>query len=98
MFCYQCEETARGTGCTVKGVCGKEDHTAGVQDVLIYLCIGISTRNIPAMEKGVGNKDAGPFITEVLFATLTNTNFDDDRLKEMIKTAISIRDARNNFV
>jgi len=93
MFCYQCEETARGTGCTVKGVCGKEDHTAGVQDVLIYLCIGISTRNISAIEKGVGNKDAGPFITEVLFATLTNTNFDDDRLKEMIKTAISIRDA-----
>ncbi|QVV89503.1 hypothetical protein KHC33_03000 [Methanospirillum sp. J.3.6.1-F.2.7.3] len=36
MFCYQCEETARGTGCTVKGVCGKEEHTAGVQDVLIY--------------------------------------------------------------
>lgn len=93
MFCYQCEETARGTGCTVKGVCGKEDHTAGVQDVLIYLCKGISLRNTAAMEKGSGNKDAGVFITEALFATLTNTNFDDLRLKEMITRAITIRDA-----
>ncbi|MFH0968872.1 MAG: hydroxylamine reductase [Methanobacteriota archaeon] len=93
MFCYQCEETARGTGCTVKGVCGKEDHTAGVQDVLLYLCKGISTRNLAAMAKGSGTKDAGTFITEALFATLTNTNFDDQRLKEMITRAVSIRDS-----
>lgn len=93
MFCYQCEETARGTGCTVKGVCGKEDHTAGVQDVLIYLCKGISVRNIAAMAKGAGDKDAGTFITEALFATLTNTNFDDDRLKALITQAIARRDA-----
>ncbi|HWQ64794.1 MAG TPA: hydroxylamine reductase [Methanospirillum sp.] len=93
MFCYQCEETARGTGCTVKGVCGKEDHTAGVQDVLIYICKGISARNFPAIEKGSGNKDAGALITEALFATLTNTNFDDQRLKGMISQAIAIRDA-----
>lgn len=93
MFCYQCEETARGTGCTVKGVCGKEDHTAGVMDVLIYLCKGISFRNEVALEKGSGNKDAGTFITEALFTTLTNTNFDDQRLKEMITRAIAIRDS-----
>ena len=93
MFCYQCEETARGTGCTVKGVCGKEDHTAGVQDVLIYLCKGISARNIAARAKGTENKDAGAFITEALFATLTNTNFDDARLKSLITQAVAIRDA-----
>lgn len=93
MFCYQCEETARGTGCTVKGVCGKEDHTAGVQDVLIYLCKGISVRNIAAKTKGSENKDVGGFITEALFATLTNTNFDDDRLKALITQAIAIRDS-----
>nr|WP_319538186.1 hydroxylamine reductase [uncultured Methanospirillum sp.] len=92
MFCYQCEETARGTGCTIKGVCGKEDHTAGVQDVLIYLCKGISLRNMAAIAKGAGNKDAGAFITEALFATLTNTNFDDERLKALIHQAVSIRD------
>jgi hydroxylamine reductase len=93
MFCYQCEETARGTGCTVKGVCGKEDHTAGVQDVLLYLCKGISIRNLAAKAKGSETKDAGAFITEALFATLTNTNFDDQRLKEMITKAVSIRDS-----
>jgi len=93
MFCYQCEETARGTGCTVKGVCGKEDHTAGVQDVLIYLCKGISVRNVAAKAKGAENKDAGAFITEALFATLTNTNFDDDRLRALITQAVAIRDA-----
>ncbi|WP_319580270.1 hydroxylamine reductase [uncultured Methanospirillum sp.] len=93
MFCYQCEETARGTGCTIKGVCGKEDHTAGVQDVLIYLCKGISLRNMATIAKGAGNKDAGAFITEALFATLTNTNFDDERLKALIHQAVSIRDA-----
>jgi hydroxylamine reductase len=93
MFCYQCEETARGTGCTVKGVCGKEGKTAGIQDVLIYLCKGLSARNIVAMEKGAGNKGAGALITEALFATLTNTNFDDSRLKVLIQKAVSIRDA-----
>lgn len=93
MFCYQCEETARGTGCTVKGVCGKEAATAGVQDVLIYLCKGISFRNIAAIKNGSGNKDAGPFIVEAMFATLTNTNFDDDRLKSMIQKALSLRDS-----
>lgn len=66
MFCYQCEETARGTGCTVKGVCGKEDKTAGVQDVLIYLCKGISYRNIAGMKNGAENSDAGPFIVEAM--------------------------------
>ncbi|MDD4484841.1 MAG: hypothetical protein PHD55_10815, partial [Methanoregula sp.] len=45
MFCYQCEETARGTGCTVKGVCGKEGATAGLMDVAIWLCKGIAERN-----------------------------------------------------
>ncbi len=93
MFCNQCEETARGTGCTIKGVCGKEDSTAGLMDVLIYLCKGISTRNIPAMAAGKGNRDAGMFIAEALFATLTNTNFDDVRIRSLITQAVAIRDA-----
>jgi hydroxylamine reductase len=93
MFCYQCEETAKGTGCTVKGVCGKEDETAGLQDVLIYLCKGISARNVAAMEHGKGNKDAGAFIAEALFATLTNTNFDNARIHALIQQALAIRNA-----
>jgi len=93
MFCYQCEETARGTGCTVKGVCGKESATAGLMDVAIYLCKGIAERNIAAAKRGKENRDAGRFIAEVLFSTLTNVNFDDQRFRALIAQAISIRDA-----
>ena len=93
MFCNQCEETAKGTGCTVKGVCGKEAVTAGLMDVLIYLNKGIAERNIAAAKTGKENKEAGMFITEALFATLTNTNFDDGRLNTLITQAIAIRDA-----
>ncbi|MFA4859481.1 hydroxylamine reductase [Methanoregula sp.] len=93
MFCYQCEETAKGTGCTVKGVCGKEAVTAGLMDVLIWLCKGIAERNIAAAGSGKENNEAGMFITEALFATLTNTNFDDARLRALIAKAVAIRDA-----
>jgi len=93
MFCYQCEETAKGTGCTVKGVCGKEGSTAGLMDVLIYLNKGIAERNIAAAKTGKENKEVGMFIAESLFATLTNVNFDDRRFDELITKAIAIRDA-----
>jgi len=93
MFCNQCEETAKGTGCTIKGVCGKEDEVAAYQDVLIYLCKGISVRNLAAMEKGKGNPAVGLFIAESLFSTLTNVNFDKKRFADQIARAITIRDA-----
>ncbi|HXX55045.1 MAG TPA: hydroxylamine reductase [Methanoregula sp.] len=93
MFCYQCEETAKGTGCTVKGVCGKDEGTAGLMDVLIYLTKGIAERNIPAARSGKEDKDAGLFIAEALFATLTNVNFDDQRIRGLIAQAVAIRDA-----
>jgi hydroxylamine reductase len=93
MFCYQCEETAKGSGCTVKGVCGKEAATAGLMDVLIYLNKGIAERNIAAAKTGKDNKEAGLFMAESLFATLTNVNFDDQRFREMIAKAIAMRDS-----
>ncbi len=93
MFCNQCEETAKGSGCTVKGVCGKEGATAGLQDVLIYLCKGIAVRNLKAMEQGAGNAEAGLFIADALFATLTNVNFDPARFNNLIQQAIALRDA-----
>lgn len=93
MFCYQCQETARGTGCTIKGICGKEGHTAGLQDILIYLCKGISVRNIAAKKNGQSDPKAGTFIAKALFATLTNTNFDDQRLNDLIGKAVAIRNA-----
>lgn len=93
MFCNQCEETAKGTGCTIKGVCGKDDEIAAYQDVLVYLCKGISIRNLAATEKGNGNPAVGMFIAEALFSTLTNVNFDKKRFADQIVRAISIRDA-----
>jgi len=93
MFCNQCEETAKGTGCTIKGVCGKECDTAAFQDVLLYLCKGISIRNIAAMENREGNTEAGSFIPEALFSTLTNVNFDNERFREFIRQAIRIRNS-----
>jgi len=92
MFCYQCEETVKGTGCTIKGVCGKEDEIAAYQDVLVYLCKGISVRNLAAMERGKGDPDAGLFIADALFATLTNVNFDKARFMALINQAVAIRD------
>ena len=65
MLCNQCEETVRGTGCTVKGVCGKEDEIAAYQDVLIYLCKGISVRNLAAAKKGKGKRSIQSFKQKV---------------------------------
>jgi hydroxylamine reductase len=93
MFCNQCEETAKGTGCTIKGVCGKEGDTAALQDVLLYLCKGISIRNVAAMEQGKASREAGLFIPEALFSTLTNVNFDNTRFRVLIGQAVAIRDS-----
>lgn len=93
MFCYQCEEALNQKGCTKRGICGKDEETANLIDLLIYLCRGISARNLPAMEKGAENKKAGTFIMDSLFMTLTNVNFDKDRYFEMIDEAIKLRDS-----
>jgi hydroxylamine reductase len=93
MFCDQCEETAKGTGCTIKGVCGKEEEIAAYQDVLVYLCKRIAVRNLAAMETGKANPAVGSFIAEALFSTLTNVNFDKKRFADLIARAITIRDA-----
>ncbi len=93
MFCNQCEETAKGFGCTVRGVCGKEAEAAGLQDVLIYLLKGLSVRNLAATKKGGGDPRAGGFVAGCLFATLTNVNFDPARFEAAIQEAARIRDA-----
>ncbi len=93
MFCNQCEETVKGTGCTVKGVCGKEDEIAVYQDLLIYFCKGLSVRNLAAMKSGKDNPETGLFIADALFATLTNVNFDQKRFVDLITRAIAMRDA-----
>ncbi len=93
MFCFQCQETAKNTGCTVKGVCGKPEETADLQDLLIYVCKGISVYGEKLKEKGTVDKDAGRFICEALFTTITNVAWDDDVIIDRIKQALEVRDA-----
>jgi len=93
MFCFQCQETAKNTGCTVKGVCGKPEKTADLQDLLIYVCKGISVYGEKLKEKGTVDNDAGRFICEALFTTITNVAWDDDVIIDRIKQALEVRDA-----
>lgn len=93
MFCFQCQETAKNTGCTVKGVCGKPEETADLQDLLIYVCKGISVYAEKLKEKGTVDKTAGRFICEALFTTITNVAWNDDVIIDRIKQALKVRDA-----
>ncbi len=92
MFCFQCQETARNTGCTVGGVCGKKEETANLQDLLIFVLRGIAVYGEKAEELGIPLKEPGLFIARALFATITNANYDDERFVELIREALAVRD------
>jgi hydroxylamine reductase len=92
MFCFQCQETARNTGCTVAGVCGKNEETANLQDLLIFVLRGIAVYGEKANESGISLKGPGLFIARSLFATITNANFDDERFIALIREALAVRD------
>jgi len=92
MFCYQCEQTAKGTGCDKFGVCGKDPETAGMQDLLVYVAKGVSNWAIRARKLGVVNREADIFVIEALFTTVTNVNFDSDTLINLIRTGVEVRD------
>ncbi len=99
MFCFQCQETAKNTGCTVKGACGKPENLANLQDLLIYTLKGISVYGEKARELGIIDKDAGLFISKGLFATITNANWQEDWFITYIKEALRVRDKlRNKFL
>lgn len=92
MFCYQCQETARGTGCNIKGVCGKTETVANLQDLLIFVLKGISIYAVQARELGIIRQDVDQFIMESLFATITNANFDKARFVELVRKGLSLRE------
>lgn len=92
MFCFQCQEAAGGVGCKVRGVCGKTDDVANLQDLLIYTVKGISILDIIAREKGLSPKKADRFVIEALFMTITNANFDKAAFVKKINEAIALRD------
>lgn len=91
MFCYQCEQTAKGKGCDRAGVCGKSPEVAALQDLLIYSLVGLSQAALPAGKAGIKDESVGPFICKALFSTLTNVNFDPDRLTATIRKAADMK-------
>lgn len=91
MFCNQCQEAAKGTGCTLRGVCGKTDDVANLQDLLIYVLKGISVYTTKLREAGIKTPEADKFIIESLFSTITNVNFDKKYFVEKITQALNLR-------
>ena len=92
MFCYQCEQTAKGTGCTVQGVCGKKPEVAALQDLLLYALMGLSQVAVEGRKVGVTDRDVNIFTVKAAFSTLTNVDFDPDRFKNLIHEAAEKRD------
>ncbi|MBP2634394.1 MAG: Hydroxylamine reductase [Firmicutes bacterium] len=92
MFCYQCQETAKGSGCTMRGVCGKTADVSNLQDLLIYTLKGISAYTLVARKAGIATPGADKFIMEGLFATITNANFDKANFIALVKQALAVRE------
>ncbi|HRW63341.1 MAG TPA: hydroxylamine reductase, partial [Bacteroidales bacterium] len=92
MFCYQCQEAAKGTGCTVKGVCGKPEDVANMQDLLMFVLKGISIYTKAARENNVAyDEKINKFVFDGLFATITNANFNKNVFIERVREGLQIR-------
>jgi hydroxylamine reductase len=91
MFCYQCEQAAKGKGCTVMGVCGKNPEVAALQDVLIYALQGLAQVAVAGRKVGVSDRDVNVFTAEASFSTLTNVDFDPQRFIKLIDRAMELR-------
>ncbi|MFC1709030.1 hydroxylamine reductase [Candidatus Omnitrophota bacterium] len=93
MFCYQCQEAIKNTGCTEGGACGKKESTANLQDLLIYVLKGVAIYAEKAKEKDiVVDRAIGSFVAHSLFVTITNANFDDQRIINLIREGLTQRE------
>ena len=92
MFCYQCQEAAKGTGCEIKGVCGKTSDVANLQDLLLYTTKGVAVLSQLADEKGLNGAKANKYIIDSMFITITNANFDHSKIAAKIKEGYAIQD------
>ncbi len=92
MFCYQCEQTAKGTGCTVQGVCGKLPEIAALQDLLLYSLMGLSQVAVEGRKVGVSDNGVNVFTVQAAFSTLTNVDFDQDRFMDLIRQSVALRE------
>ena len=91
MFCYQCQETSKGLGCEVKGICGKTPEVSALQDLLIYQIKGLSHYTTALRALNIENNTTNQFITESLFMTITNANFDYSRFVIRIREGFKLR-------
>lgn len=96
MFCFQCQEAAKGTGCTIAGVCGKNSSVANMQDLLMFVMKGISIYSTAAREKGFEDAEVNKFIFDGLFATITNANFDRTVFVNRVKKGLELRERMKN--
>lgn len=92
MFCYQCEQTAKGQGCEKVGVCGKQPDVAALQDLLVYVLKGLGVVAHAARQAGIKDSQVDAFMAQAMFATLTNVNFDPERFKPLIQQAVQYRE------
>jgi len=92
MFCNQCEQTAKGAGCTVTGVCGKKPETAALQDLLLHAVKGLSLYAGEGRRVGVVDPEVNAFTVEALFSTLTNVDFDPDRFRALVNRCVELRE------
>ena len=93
MFCYQCEQATKGTGCTVQGVCGKDPETAKMQDLLLWQAKGIGMyAHRAAVTGGLHDREINKFVVEALFTTVTNVNFDAVRIEHIIRKGQAVKE------
>lgn len=92
MFCYQCQETANGTGCTIAGICGKKDDLANMQDLLVYVVKGLGIVHTEARELGLKHNKVDEFIVNSLFMTITNANWDKNDFYNKVREGLNIRE------
>lgn len=92
MFCYQCEQAAKGEACTVLGVCGKNEEVADLQDLLIYSLQGLAQVAVEGRKVGVSDREVNVFTCEACFSTLTNVDFDPDRFVNLIHRCVELRE------
>ncbi len=98
MFCYQCQEALKGKGCDIRGVCGKSPEVSNLQDLLVYLLKGLALLSQKARIAEVDPGGAPRFITESLFATITNANFSEDDFVKGIDKALELREELKNKI
>lgn len=98
MFCFQCQEAAKGTGCEISGVCGKKPETSALQDLLLHTAKGVSIVREALKAEGKSTAKADHYVMESLFVTITNANFDDDNISTRIEEGLALREAMKSEI